>query len=340
MPLDLSQLQRLLNTWKEGDTTPTHLQEKLQTLIDARLADLPRPGEGHTLRRWQALASVARHDLALVKLYESHTDALAIMAEIGTSSVFTPPNARWGVWAAESPHARLRCNVDADGLAYLDGRKAWCAGAAQLTHALVTAWDQDNRPQLIAVMLDQPEVEVTCDGWHAVGMAATASVEVLFCNAVGHPVGSSGAYLNRAGFWQGSAGIAACWYGAAESLAGYLYRHCRRRDEPHARAHLGHVDVALQAAQASLHATAIWIDDHPSEHAQLAACRARGIVENTVEQVIRHVGRALGAGPFCQDAHFARLAADLPVFVRQSHGERGLAELAELVIEEPSPWRL
>jgi len=50
-----------------------------------------------------------------------------------------------------------------------------------------------------------------------------------------------------------------------------------------------------------------------------------------VEQVCRNVGRALGATPFCRDPHFARLAADLPVFIRQSHAERDLAHLGQRV---------
>ncbi|WP_462379348.1 acyl-CoA dehydrogenase middle domain-containing protein [Pseudomonas sp. Marseille-QA0892] len=338
MALELPQLQWLLNSWMNQAAPSTHLQEKLQTLIDARLAHLPRPGQGDTLTRWRALAAVAGHDLGLVKLYEGHTDALAVMAELGAMQ--PDPGTRWGVWAAEPPHARLQCRLQNDGTVRLDGRKAWCSGAAQLTHALVTAWDEQDRQQLVAVMLDQPEVEVTADGWRAVGMASAASVEVVFADAPGRTVGKSGAYLARPGFWQGGAGIAACWYGAAAALTDHLHAACRRREEPHARAHLGHADAALKAAQACLHETARWIDLHPDESARLAAGRARAVVEQTVETVTRHVSRALGATPFCLDAHFARLAADLPVFVRQSHAERDLAGLAELIIEETSPWRL
>jgi hypothetical protein len=45
--------------------------------------------------------------------------------------------------------------------------------------------------------------------------------------------------------------------------------------------------------------------------------------------VLDECGRALGAAAYCRDAHFARMAADLPVFVRQSHGERDFAALGE-----------
>jgi hypothetical protein len=45
--------------------------------------------------------------------------------------------------------------------------------------------------------------------------------------------------------------------------------------------------------------------------------------------VIDHATRALGAGPLCRNARFARALADLPVFLRQSHAQRDLAALGE-----------
>jgi hypothetical protein len=58
-------------------------------------------------------------------------------------------------------------------------------------------------------------------------------------------------------------------------------------------------------------------------------------VEVAVDSVLAHVGRGLGATPFCRDSHFARLAADLPVFVRQSHAEKDLAQLGQQIAAQP-----
>jgi hypothetical protein len=69
--------------------------------------------------------------------------------------------------------------------------------------------------------------------------------------------------------------------------------------------------------------------------------RARLAVEAAATEVLRHATRALGAGPLCRDARFARLAADLPVFLRQSHAERDLATLGSLLNQqEDTPWAL
>ena len=303
------------------------LGDCLRALVEAGLDRLPLPGSGHTLERFQRLAEVGGHDLGLCKLFEGHTDALAIIEQLGGSPT---PGSTWGMWAAEPPQARVKVSP-AGHMVALHGRKAWCSGAAVLSHALLTAWDGDDQQQLVAVALDQPGVTVTEQGWQAVGMAATGSVEVLFDGAEAQAIGNPGDYLQRPGFWQGGIGIAACWYGAARQIADALRIQCEQRPEPHALAHLGAVDSALQAAADVLRFSALHIDAHPEDNAELLARRARAVVEQSAEQVMREVGRALGAGPFCKDRHFARLSADLPVFLRQSHAERDLAALGQMV---------
>ncbi|MDE1169578.1 MAG: acyl-CoA dehydrogenase [Pseudomonas sp.] len=306
------------------------LQHTLHTCLQQGLDQLPLPGAGQTLLRWQRLAAVASVDLSLLKLFEGHTDALAILAELG-SQPFSSPGL-WAVWAAEPPAARVQVTGQGSDPVHLNGTKAWCSGAQQVDYALLTAWDEHAQPQLVAVTLHQPGVRVGQHGWQAVGMASTASVDVQFEHAVGLRVGAPGEYLSRPGFWQGGAGIAAAWYGAAMALARALLEHRRQaRPDAHADAHLGAVDAALCGAAASLRECAAWIDAHPRDDARLAVQRLRAQVESAVEQVCRHVGRALGATPYCRDAHFARLAADLPVFIRQSHAERDLAQLGQLV---------
>ena len=214
----------------------------LKKLQEEGLDQLPLPGSGQTLERFSRLAQVAGHDLRLCKLFEGHTDALAIIAEL--DSPLPPVGSVWGMWAAEPPTAKVRVRRDGQRL-IVDGRKAWCSGAAVVSHGLLTAWDEDDSQQLVAVEMDQPGVTVTHEGWKAVGMAATGSVEIIFDEARGIAVGEPGDYLSRPGFWHGGVGIAACWYGGAQRLAEVLRAHCSQRPEQHALAHLGAVDSVL-----------------------------------------------------------------------------------------------
>jgi hypothetical protein len=314
----------------------------LQALIDAGLDRLPLPGQGATLERWRALAAVAAYDLALVKLYEGHTDALAIIAEIGDG--FAPANGQtWGVWAAEPPTARVvaKGSSDGEGALTLEGTKAWCSGAASISHALVTAWNEQDVPVLAAVDLRQPGVRVTNDGWMAVGMSASASVDVHFNNARATRIGAPRAYLERAGFWHGGGGIAACWFGAAAAIGNFVKLDAARRADPYKLAHLGAIDTALFGTASLLRETAAQIDREPHVDAMPGAFRARLAVEHAATKVMEHAGRALGAAPLCRNRHFASLMADLPVFIRQSHAERDEAALAERIVKEDgNAWNL
>lgn len=320
--------------------TDAALQQQMQALASGGFTALPMPGQGRTLDRWRTLAAVAGCDLSLTKLFEGHTDALAILAEIEPSR--PPAEGIWGVWAAEPPFARVTI-VDRQGdRVYVQGRKAWCSGAPFLNGALMTTWDEQSRPQLVAVALDQPSIRMSDEGWQATGMGSTASVDVEFKGALARCVGSPGQYLQRPGFWQGGAGIAACWYGAACALGHYLREHCTRAPhDEHAQAHLGAVDATLCSAAAALRETADWIDRHPRDSAERVVRRVRAQVETSATQVLHHVGRALGATPYCRNSHFARLAADLPVFLRQSHGEKDLAALGACMATGPDgEWSL
>lgn len=307
----------------------------LADLVAARLDQLPRPGSGRTLLRWQRLATVAAHDLSLVKLFEGHTDALAIQAELGAG--LPPPGSLWATWCAEPPDARVVFAFEGGGYR-LHGKKSWCSGAAQVTHAVVSGWNADGEPCLAAVALDAPGVTVTDQGWQAVGMAASASVDVHFDGTPAVPLGRSGDYVRRPGFWQGGAGIAACWWGGAAGIARMAREALRGgRTDPHRQAHAGGIDTALSASAALLRECAAWIDAHPQADAQAWALRVRLAVEDAAEAVMRHAARAQGAAPLCRDARFARAMADLPVFMRQSHAERDMAALGALALAHDAP---
>lgn len=316
------------------------------TSVDRRFAELarqplPLPAGGETLLRWRRLAEVAAEDLALVKLYESHADALAILAELDGPA--PAADDRWAVWAAEPPDTRLTIVPDG-GRVRLRGRKAWCSGAGLVSHALVTGWDASGNQQLAAVELAQAGISPDAGVWQAPGMAGAGTVDLCFDDVPAVPVGGPGQYTGRPGFWHGGCGIAACWYGGTLPLArAVLTKAAAARADPHTRAHLGAIDLALRSLRALLIETAAWLDAHPTAPAAEPALRLRGAADATARLVLDHVGRALGAGPLCRDPSVARHFADLPVFLRQTHAERDLAELGELIGTQTTPgeaWQL
>ncbi|MDM0114040.1 acyl-CoA dehydrogenase [Variovorax sp. J22R133] len=304
----------------------------LAHLVDAGLDRLPFPGSGQTLARWRRLSAVAAHDLSLVKLFEGHTDALAILRELGGPA--PARGTRWGTWCAEPPDARVAFATRGEQRDIrISGTKAWCSGAASVTHAVISGWNEAGEPCLAAVAMEQPGVHVTQVGWQAVGMAACDSVDVQFEAAHAVLLGSPGDYTRRPGFWHGGAGIAACWYGGAMGIANTARELSAGNRDPHRLAHLGAIDVALAGAAALLEQAASAIDAQPKANAETLALRTRLAVEAAAENVLHHAARALGAGPLCRNRRFAQAMADLPVFMRQSHAERDLAALGQRVIQ-------
>lgn len=300
----------------------------LRTANAAGALDLPLPGCGRTLPRWYALAELSAADLVLGRLAEAHADATAILAELGGPA----PDGLWGVWAAEPPSARVEAARNRSGW-QLTGRKAWCSGALVLDCALITAYAGEDR-MLFAV--DVRDVVPLPHTWAAVGMGASGSISVGLSGVRAEAVGGPGSYLDRPGFWHGGAGVAACWYGGALGAARTLLAAAREGPrDPHALAHLGAVDALVAGLGAHLAVAAAEIDADPNgPQAQQRAVRLRARVEAGATEILDRVGRALGAGPLCLDPVQAQRAADLQVYLRQSHAERDLAGLGALAVRD------
>lgn len=301
-------------------------------LVESRALHLPLPGSGRTIVRWNYLAEVASDDLCVARLCEAHLDAGAILAEL--HGPVPPRRSRWGVWAAHPAQPSLFAHRVGDEW-QLNGTKPFCSGARVCTHALVSA-DANDGYRLFAVELSNG-ISPRKGTWPAVGMAASDSLTVDFDQVAAIGVGGSNDYLHRPGFWYGASAVAACWYGGAVGLARSLVKaHFDRPLGPHALAHLGAVDAALHSFANNMRDHAEEVDQDPLDKIGAAEIRARQLrhqSELVAMDVMDRVRRALGARPLVHDARHAALAADLPVYLAQSHGESDLEILGKLVAE-------
>ncbi len=293
--------------------------------------DLPLPGSGGTAERWCRLSALTQEDVVGGRLAEAHVDAVAILTEL--CGPVPRAGQLWAVWAAEAPDAVLSAQGSGD-VVTLDGSKVWCSGAGLCTHALVTARTEDGGRALFAVALNDNRIRPLPSTWRNPGMRGSDTRSVQFSAASAVPVGRPGDYLDRPGFWHGAIGVAACWLGGARAVAAPLYQRVGRGTaDEHTLAHLGAVDAAIAAAEATLAVAAAEVDDDPLDRAgrgELRARRVRAVVENAVDESITRTGRALGPAPLALDDEHARHVADLTVYVRQSHAERDLAALGRL----------
>jgi hypothetical protein len=306
--------------------------ELFRRFVESGHADLPFPGAGETSERWKSLQVLGGHDLSLARLTEGHADALAILHEAELDS--PGGNARLGVWAA-GPLEGVTATQTTTGWR-LSGLRRWCSGASILTHALVTAAHGD-RPILFLVPLDRPGVRPVEGIWQAVGMADSGTEDVELCDVeLGSEsvVGDVNFYLRRRGFWLGAIGVAAVWLGGAQGVARVLCSPARELG-PHSFAHLGAVWSRLTWLDRGLVALADQVDRGlAGRELELLARSFRAEVEAGATEVLERAGRATGAGPLGHDRAHARLVADLPVYLRQSHAESDLEALGRLVSDQ------
>lgn len=292
------------------------------------------PGSGATRRRWDSLARVAAVDVTLARVLEPHVDALAILAEAGMQP---PPGSSWGVYAAEGPGVRVDATPTSGGAATLSGRKPWCSLGGVLSHALVTAWVDEERRGLFAVDLGHAGVRLGEETWSPVGLSAVTTTALDLDDVPAHPVGGPGWYLDRDGFAWGGLGVAAVWWGGAVGVARRLLAQAERRaPDQVALMHLGAVDAVLAGADAALARAAHDIDTGRAAGpaGALLAARTRHVVAEAAEQVLLRVGHALGPGPLSLEGDHARRTADLALYLRQHHAERDSAALGRLVLDD------
>jgi alkylation response protein AidB-like acyl-CoA dehydrogenase len=191
----------------------------------------------------------------------------------------------------------------------------------------------------VLLRLDAPGISIEGQGWQALGMRQVQTPQLRFDHTPVQLLGGRAVYLQRPGFWQGGAGIAACWYGAACAIA-QLLRERLHPDQPHAAAHLGAMFTQLRAARAMLHQLAQRLDAQPHAPWIEEVQALRSFMRRLASDIIERSARAMGPGPLCSDAVHAQRCADLAVWCTQQHAEKDDAELARLAQPPAVVWEL
>ena len=301
-------------------------------------------GAGDTRSVWELLASVAAVDVSAARILEPHLDALSILRQAGTdlerqhdpwgvAQIGAGTDSSWGVFAAESADAHLEARRTEAGWV-LRGTKPWCSLAADVSHALVTAFVDDTHRRLFAVNMRASGVHPHRDEWFARGLPHVVSSPVDFSDVPAVPVGDEGWYLSRPGFAWGGMSVAACWWGAAHGIARALLEPARSpRADQVALVHVGRADAALWGARAALAEAAEVVDGRTAYEGdeRLLAERVRTVVADAATLTLAETDAALGPAPLVMNRDHARRVSDLHLYLRQHHGLRDAARIGRLL---------
>jgi alkylation response protein AidB-like acyl-CoA dehydrogenase len=301
------------------------LAERLEAV---RRETLPLPGDGATAERLRRLFELGREDLTLAKLAEAHFDALAILAGAGREAA---EGKLYAVWASEIPGKALALSA-CDGGLCIEGVKAFCSGAGLVERALITV--AGGLMVEVDLEANAGRLEIDLSGWTTEAFRLTNTAAVRFCGvevARDAVLGEAGWYVERAGFWHGACGPAACWAGG---VAGLLpFARASRREDPHTLAHFAAMDASVWGMQALLGVAGREIDAAPGDirAAQVRALRLRHLVEQACTETLQRFARAYGPYPISLKAEMARRYREADLYLRQCHGERDLESLSRLL---------
>ena len=271
------------------------------------------PAAGATAARWRGLAELARRDdVGLARLVEAHLDATAILTEFGVE----PRPGLYGVWASAGDVVLRSGRVN--------GRKPFCSGAGVCDRALVTCVDQ--RGKQVLVDMEVGNAELIEPSWSGSALGSTSTMTVGFrASAADRVVGGHRWYLDRAGFWHGAIGPAACWGGAALGLVDAL--DSVETDDPHRLAARGGARADAWAIDSLLSKAGDDADARPAD--QVSAHRRALAARHGIASASRRVLQRVDAfGPrLWQLPPVRQRMDDLRLYLLQSHGEADLAIL-------------
>ncbi len=157
---------------RRGEETGDDVDHAVGLAVDISSA-VAIPGDGQTMQRWQALATLGAADLTAARVFEPHVDALAILHEadaqgikVDLDAIGADNSASWGVFAADAPGMAVTASLGARGWT-LTGVKPWCSLAHRLSHALITAHTPDGRGLFAIACAATESAPIRAPGWRA-----------------------------------------------------------------------------------------------------------------------------------------------------------------------------
>lgn len=290
---------------------------------------LPFPGHGRTAERLRALRDQSANDASVGRLFEAHTDAIAILFEAG---VQPPSFTALAVWAS-GPTTSTFLDKKGDSFV-LNGKRSFCGGASIVDAALVTA-DSPQGERLVLVDLRRSGVFVDSASWKSEAFRDAGIATVQFSDARVAPgalIGPPGWYGTRPGFWYGAVGVAAMWAGITDSLLARLPLLLRHRDQISGAA-TGAIQASMWAVAALLDQAGAQIDGLPdtrsAQSGKAIALACRHTVRSHLESAILAFDQEVGPAAIAFDSDLGRTRSELTMSMAQTHGPRDLVILAE-----------
>lgn len=286
-----------------------------------------------------ALRLLGRGNLAVGRLFEAHVNALRLIVSRGTpdqlrrAATLVQAGALFGLWVTDPPQDALRATASGS----LHGGKAFCSGAGQLRHAVVTLRDPAGATRL--AMLATEGTVATPLPMRMQGMRAATTGRIAFDGlriAAGAWIGQPDDYLAEPDLSAGAWRTSAVTCGGLEALLALAMTQlvARGRDaDPHQRARMGRAWIAQETALLWLQRAADAAERGADAADAVATVGfARTAIEDACFAILQLVERSLGLAAFMQPGPIERVRRDLATYLRQPAADEVLTEAAAHVM--------
>lgn len=282
----------------------------------------------------QLLKLVGRGNLSVGRIYEGHVNALLLIHLYGTPAqrerYFDDARAGhlFGVWNTEMRDG-VHLHRRAGGGARMQGSKSFCSGSVYVTRPIVPGvlHDEDGRAcgwQMSVVHLDEHDPPVDKSFWNPLGMRNSVSHKIDFSGldlTAGQLLGEPDVYNRQPHFSGGAVRFAAVHLGGAEALLDDTRRfldRVGRTDNCYQRSRVAEMAIRCETGN-------LWLDragrlaDTAPRAADVVnyANMTRTVIADICSDCLGLAERCVGARGLLHPEPFARLHADLSMYLRQ-----------------------
>ncbi|MCP9236516.1 acyl-CoA dehydrogenase family protein [Lewinella sp. JB7] len=345
VPFDLGRIDRLTARFAEwaADTFSTggFPQREMSALRKAGLLAVTLPGQPldlrarHTPALLHLLQRIGEGNLSVGRIYEGHVNALHLISQYATPR----QQERWfadardghlfGVWNTQM-HDGVSMRMTAPQTVTLNGSKSFCSGSVHVTRPLITGvrYDADGNDrgwQMAVVPLDKHRPAVDESFWDTAGMRNSVSFKLDFTGiqlSDDDLLGGPGDYSRQPSFSGGAIRFAAVQLGGAAAILQATRDHLQktgRTDNAHQRTRVGQMAIALRSGELWLRHAGQITDDPAADPSLIihTANMTRTAVADQCSTILQLAEKSLGAAGFLHPHPFARLRADLGMYLRQ-----------------------
>ncbi|MBB4079212.1 alkylation response protein AidB-like acyl-CoA dehydrogenase [Lewinella aquimaris] len=331
---------------------------EIAALRNAGLLYVTLPGQPldlrarHTATLLQLLQRIGKGNLSVGRIYEGHVNALHLIGLYATPH----QQERWfrdarnghlfGVWNTQM-HDGIRLYPGKEGHITIGGAKSFCSGSVHVTRALITGnlhttAGDDRGWQMAIVPLDDHCPPVDEKFWKPTGMRNSVSHKIEFTGidlAADDLLGDPDDYSRQPSFSGGAIRFAAVQLGGAEAILDACRDHLRsagRTGNGYQRTRIGQLAIAVESGKLWLKHAGQVADDPASDPGQIVhtANMTRTAIAGYCDESLKLAEKSLGAAGMLHPHPFARLHADLNMYLRQPAPDAVLEAIGQQILDD------